>query len=170
MRVSAFLLVLLVVLWASTGCRVLRFSQATTAEAVAATHALTVQRALEGETAPHVTISGASNVVHVAPVPLKSETIITDAANTRGTASGTTKTSFRLGISTMVTGAIALALLLVAYILWAKLTAAGKASDSAFAGLARSIRIRCESSTDANEIARLSPLLAEVESARGRLK
>jgi hypothetical protein len=130
--ILSFLATLLVIALFA-GCGLSRKTAASSAQTVAASHASTIDKSLEGQTVPNVTVSGSSNVVTVAPVPLRSTTTVTDRANTEGAATDESRSLFRANVSSWFALGFALfglAAALVAYWFWSQGTATGRAADA----------------------------------------
>lgn len=155
-----------------SGCSTSRRATATTAENVAAAHASTIEKSLEADRIPNVTVSGSSNVVTVAPVPTKATVSIDDAANTKGEASGSTRSYFRASVSTWVAvaaAALAISLLLLAWILWSKLSSSGQAADHAFAAGIGTVETLASHVTGDEAAQALATVRAALEKARGKV-
>ena len=121
--------------WALAGCTAARTNQSRSAESVAASHDATIRRAVTGPVTPNITVSGSSNVVTVTPAQSHTDAAVTDQAETRGEASGENRSTFRFGIPLAVAlGGVCfgVAALLVAYVVWSRGSAAGRAADAGF--------------------------------------
>lgn len=158
---------------ALAGCSMSRQSKAVSAEQVAASHETSVRRAHDGETLPNVTVSGSSNVVTVSGSRAVSEFEVNDAANTKGAASGESRSTFRGSLSTWLAvafAALALTALLVGFVVWRNGSAAGRAADAGLAEMIRAVRSKMATATSTTEIAAYAAQVADLESTRGRMK
>lgn len=116
------------------GCSLGTTARNKSAESIALSHDTTVNRSLRGDMVPSVTVSGTNNSVRVGSFPLESSIEVADKANTKGTAEASLSRSFTASVSTWLALAAAFAALgfaILAYVLFSKLTAAGKATDVA---------------------------------------
>ena len=155
------------------GCSTSRSSRTRSAENVSAAHASTIEKSLEAQQLPNVTVSGSSNVVTVAPVPVKATIDVSDSASTRGEASGDTRATFRASFSTwlaVAAAAVALAALLLAWVFWSKLSASGSAADRAVAGAISTVETLAAHVSQTEAAHALSTVRASLEKARGKLK
>lgn len=153
------------------GCSTSKTARATTAENVSAAHAVTINKSVESHQIPNVTVSGASNTVQIAPMPLRIKTEIDDVADTKGDASGDYRSTFRASISTFVAIGLVLIALAAAAIAWtffSRLTAIGAAADRGFGSAIDTVSTLASSSTDSATINALSVVRASLEKERGK--
>ena len=166
-----FLLALLLLLILLSACSTSRQSRVQTAEAIANTHATTIDKSLQGATIPNVTVSGSSNVVTVAPLPVKQSLTVADNVNTSGTATGDFASSFKFTFSTWIAlgfAAIAVAALLFAWVFWSKASATGATADKAFSGAIDTVHT-LSSGVITPEVAQaLATIRADLEKRRGQ--
>lgn len=166
-----FALLLLLILL--TACSTSRQSRVQTAENINAAHAATIDKTLQGQTIPNVTVSGSSNVVTVAPLPIKQTLAVSDNVNTTGTASGDFASSFKLSTSVWVCMAFACigaAALCVAWVFFSKGSAAGAAADKGFAVAIDTAQALAAHSTTPETLQVLATLRGDLEKQRGKLR
>lgn len=154
------------------GCSTEKSARAISSENIAASHESSIKRALEGSQLPNVTVSGSSNTVTVGASPVNSTIDVQDTSNAQGAAAGDTQSHFRASISGWIAfaaAAVAIATLLVAWVLWSKLSASGAAADMGFASAIDTIHALCASNVEPQAAIALASIKAELEKQRGKL-
>lgn len=160
-------------LFCLSGCSMSRQARTVTAENISTTQNRTIERALESAVIPNVTVSGSSNTVTIAPPYSKGTLSVVDVSAVDGSASGDVKTASKFSASVWIAiaaSAFAVGLLLLAWILFSKLTAVGATSDRAFAAGIDTVGTLAAQATSPETISALTSIRADLEKRRGQAK
>ncbi len=171
MNLARLFLLLTVVVFLS-GCAFEKSSRAITAENIANAHATTIDRTIEGERIPNVTVSGSSNTVTIGTPATMSRLTVNDSADTKGTATGDFTSKTKANVSMWIAIALAclcLGLLLIAYVFFSRATATGMAADKGIAASIDTVATLAAHSTSTEVISALTSVRADLEKRRGSL-
>lgn len=154
------------------GCAASRTARVITAENIAANHSAVIGRSLDSPVIPSVTVSGSSNTVTISPQRALSTLSVNDDSRVNGEASGDYASATKLSFSSWLAVGFAagcLALLLFAWVLFAKLSAAGQAADRGFSVAIDTVGALASHATTPDTIAALATVKGDLEKRRGQV-